>query len=105
MTGKKVPIGLQLFSVRGECAKDLPATLIKVAEIGYVAAEPWGYGGNKLEWMGQNAELLRHRALQGEEWSGCFKYRVGDYRIIYQIDWSVERLIVLKVGHRREVYG
>jgi len=25
---------------------------------------------NKLEWMGQNAELLRHHALRGEEWSG-----------------------------------
>jgi len=60
---------------------------------------------NKLEWMGQNAELLRHQALQGEEWIGCFKYRVGDYRIIYQIDWSAEKLAVLKVGHRREVYG
>ena len=60
---------------------------------------------NKLEWMGQNAELLRHQALQGEEWAGCFKYRVGDYRILYQIDWSTEKLFVLKVGYRREVYG
>jgi len=60
---------------------------------------------NKLEWMGQNAELLRHQALQGEEWIGCFKYRIGDYRIIYQIDLSAEKLVVLKVGHRREVYG
>jgi len=60
---------------------------------------------NKLEWMGQNAQLLRHQALQGKEWTGCFKYRVGDYRILYQIDWSAEKLVVLKVGHRREVYG
>ena len=60
---------------------------------------------SKLEWMGQNAELLRHQVLQGKEWIGGFKYRVGDYRIIYQVDWSAERLVVLKVGHRREVYG
>ncbi len=60
---------------------------------------------NKLEWMGQNAELLRHRALQGKEWEGCFKYRVGDYRIIYQMDWLTEKLVILKIGHRREVYG
>jgi len=59
---------------------------------------------NWLEWMGQNAELLRHQALKGEEWSECFKYRIGDYRIIYQIDYSAEKLIILKVGHRREVY-
>jgi mRNA interferase RelE/StbE len=60
---------------------------------------------DKLEWMGRNADRLRHRALQGEEWSGCFTYRVGDNRIIYQTDWSAEELVVLKVGHRREVYG
>ena len=30
-----IPIGLQLFSVRGECVKDLPATLKAVADIGY----------------------------------------------------------------------
>ncbi len=59
---------------------------------------------NRLEWMGENAELLRHQALRGEEWSGCFKYRVGDYRIIYQLDRPTERLLVLKVGHRRDVY-
>ncbi|MBE7474734.1 MAG: type II toxin-antitoxin system mRNA interferase toxin, RelE/StbE family [Anaerolineae bacterium] len=59
---------------------------------------------NRLEWIGQNAALLRHQALQGEEWSGCFKYRIGDYRLIYQIDYSAEKLIVLKVGRRREVY-
>ena len=27
---------------------------------------------DKLEWMGQNAELLRHQALRGVEWSGSF---------------------------------
>ncbi len=59
---------------------------------------------DKIEWMGKNTDLLRHQALQGEEWRGCFKYRIGDYWIIYQIDWSAEKLTVLKVGHRREVY-
>jgi len=60
---------------------------------------------NKLEWMGENARLLRHQALQGREWAGCFKYRIGDYRIIYQMDQPAEKLIVLKAGHRRDVYG
>ena len=55
----KVPIGLQLFSVRGECGKDLPAALKSVAEIGYVAAEPWGYGGEALEWQGWSAKDIR----------------------------------------------
>ncbi len=59
---------------------------------------------DKLEWIGQHVAVLRHQALQGEEWSGCFKYRIGDYRIIYQIDQPGERLLILKIGHRRDVY-
>lgn len=60
---------------------------------------------DKLAWMGENARFLRHQSLQGQEWKGCFKYRVGDYRIIYMVNHSAEELTVLKVGHRREVYG
>ncbi len=55
----KTPVGLQLYSVRGECSKDLPATLKAVADIGYVAVEPWGYGGDKLEWMGHPVKAIR----------------------------------------------
>ena len=55
----KIPIGLQLFSVRGECQQDLPATLKSVAELGYLAVEPWGYAGDSLEWMGHSAADIR----------------------------------------------
>jgi sugar phosphate isomerase/epimerase len=55
----KIPIALQLFSVRGECQKDVPATLKAVAELGYEGAEPWGYGGEAVEWMGHGAKELR----------------------------------------------
>lgn len=59
---------------------------------------------DKLEWISDNASLLTHQPLRGESWPGCFKYRIGDYRIIYQIEWPADELIVLKVGHRREIY-
>jgi sugar phosphate isomerase/epimerase len=36
---KKYPIGLELYSVRGELAKDLPGTLRQVSKIGYDAIE------------------------------------------------------------------
>lgn len=55
----KVPIALQLYSVRAKCAEDLPATLARVAEIGYVAVEPWGYDGETVEWMGMTAADIR----------------------------------------------
>ena len=36
---KKIPIGIELYAVRGELAKDLPGTLREVAKIGYEAVE------------------------------------------------------------------
>lgn len=54
-----IPIGLQLFAVRGECAKDLPATLKAVADIGYQGAEPWGYNGQSLQWQGHEVSDVR----------------------------------------------
>ena len=59
---------------------------------------------DKLDWIGENAELIQHQALQGDEWKGCFKYRIGDYRIIYKMEHSTAKVTVLKVGHWREVY-
>jgi mRNA interferase RelE/StbE len=58
---------------------------------------------DRLEWMGENAELMRHLRLRGEEWAGCFRYRLGDYRLMYLLDRSSHRLVVLNVGHRRDV--
>ena len=54
----RIPVALQLFSVRGECQNDVAATLKSIAEIGYVAAEPWGYRGDAVEWMGHGADEL-----------------------------------------------
>jgi sugar phosphate isomerase/epimerase len=39
----KIPIGLQLYSVREDCARDLPGTIKAVAEMGYVGVEFAGY--------------------------------------------------------------
>lgn len=55
----KIPIALQLYSVRGEVQKDLAATLKSVAELGYEGAEPWGYNGEALEWMGHSPAEIR----------------------------------------------
>ena len=39
----KIPIALQLYSVREDCAKDLPGTLEQVAKMGYEGVEFAGY--------------------------------------------------------------
>ena len=36
--------------------------------------------------------------------SQFWRLRVGDYRVIYEIDRSANRLIVLHIGHRKNVY-
>jgi sugar phosphate isomerase/epimerase len=43
---KKVPIGIQLYTVRDECVKDFKGTLTELAKMGYSAVEfAWNYGG------------------------------------------------------------
>ncbi|HVW87231.1 MAG TPA: sugar phosphate isomerase/epimerase [Bryobacteraceae bacterium] len=43
---RRIPVALQLFSVRRQCQKDLPGTLSRVADIGYSAVEFAGYYGH-----------------------------------------------------------
>jgi sugar phosphate isomerase/epimerase len=46
---KKIPVGLQLWSVRDDCAKDLPGTLKAIAAMGYQGVEWAGYHNRKAE--------------------------------------------------------
>lgn len=36
--------------------------------------------------------------------SGEWRVRTGDYRIVYEINDDVLRVLVIAVGHRREIY-
>ena len=40
---KEMPVGLQLWTVRTECAKDFPGTIAKVAKMGYKGVEFAGF--------------------------------------------------------------
>jgi sugar phosphate isomerase/epimerase len=44
--GAKVPIGVQLYSVRKDCEKDLPQTLHALSEMGFQGVEFAGYYGH-----------------------------------------------------------
>jgi len=59
---------------------------------------------DKVDWMGRNAALLVHHRLRGARWGGCFRSRHGDYRIIYQLKPRNRQMVILKIGHRRDVY-
>jgi mRNA interferase RelE/StbE len=43
-------------------------------------------------------------ALKGSRFNTLWKYRVGDYRIITSIEDNVTRILVVKIGDRKEVY-
>jgi mRNA interferase RelE/StbE len=40
--------------------------------------------------------------LQGEE--ELYRIRIGDYRIVYQIRDAVLVVLVVQIGHRRDIY-
>ena len=43
-------------------------------------------------------------ALKGSEPGEFWKYRVGDYRIIASIEDGALRILVVRIGNRRELY-
>jgi len=56
---KAIPIAFQLYTVRGEFSRDVPATLKKLGELGYKAVEFWGYGGTPTVYQKYSASDLR----------------------------------------------
>lgn len=43
-------------------------------------------------------------ALKGSRLGDFWRYRVGDYRLICKIEDARIEVVVVKVGHRRQVY-
>lgn len=43
-------------------------------------------------------------ALRGKEFGAFWKYRVGDWRIIADIEDAVVTITVVRIGNRRDVY-
>jgi mRNA interferase RelE/StbE len=56
---------------------------------------------NKVDDVGQRLESYPHHRLTGR--SEC-RLRVGDYRVLYEMDVAQGRIFLLYVGHRREIY-
>jgi mRNA interferase RelE/StbE len=56
----------------------------------------------KLKNLSDNPELGKPLTAN---LSGLWSLRIGDYRALYQIKNNELLILVLKVGHRRDVYG
>ena len=55
---------------------------------------------NKL----QNCKEEPFRFLEPLTEINGFKLRIGDYRVIIDVDFKENKLTVIKVGHRKNVY-
>ncbi len=42
--------------------------------------------------------------LAGRRYENQWRYRIGDYRIIAEIKFEAVKILVVEVGHRREIY-
>jgi len=57
----------------------------------------------KLDWFSKNFDNLIPLSLTGE-WRGFFKFRIGDWRAIYKVNWDKNQIIVYVIGHRKKIY-
>ena len=61
-----------------------------------------------LTWMNNNLEGTDNPRQHGKPLTanrvGQWRYRVGDYRIIAQIEDDRLIILVIAIGHRREIY-
>ena len=61
-----------------------------------------------IGWIRKNLEGCENPRIHGKgltsDKSGQWRYRVGDYRIIAQIQDEIVTILVVNIGHRREIY-
>ena len=57
----------------------------------------------KLNWLSENIKDTTLLPLRSNL-SGFYKIRVGDWRVIYDVDHDKKEISVHKIGHRRDIY-
>jgi mRNA interferase RelE/StbE len=57
---------------------------------------------DRIDSLGENLPDPATTKMKGD--NPFHKVRVGDYRIVYEIQESVLVILVLKIGHRKDVY-
>jgi len=56
---------------------------------------------NAISGLAENPRPKGYKKLKGED---AYRIRVRDFRIIYEIDDTKITVIVITVGHRKEIY-
>ncbi|MBI5475144.1 MAG: type II toxin-antitoxin system RelE/ParE family toxin [Ignavibacteriales bacterium] len=56
---------------------------------------------NEIRELAKNPRPVGCKKLTGRD---GWRIRVGDYRVIYEIEDNQQKIIVLHVGHRKDIY-
>jgi mRNA interferase RelE/StbE len=57
----------------------------------------------KIDWLAENFDDIAPLGLTGNL-AGFYKLRVGDYRSIYELNNTDTQIIIIRIGHRSEIY-
>ncbi len=59
----------------------------------------------KLELLAEDPNRLKNniKPLKGE-YRGLYRLRVGNYRVVYRLDREQIVIIIVRIGHRGEIY-
>jgi mRNA interferase RelE/StbE len=58
---------------------------------------------DRLRWLSENLDQITPQPLTGDL-AGLYKFRVGDFRILYEIQRQENTILIHAIGHRREIY-
>lgn len=62
-----------------------------------------------IGWLEKNIEGCENLRIHGkalvENKSGQWRYRIGDYRVICEVKDNEIIVLVLEIGHRRDIYN
>jgi mRNA interferase RelE/StbE len=57
----------------------------------------------RINWLSEKLNDIRPEPLRGDL-IGLYKFRIGDYRVIYEIIHDEKTIVIHAIGHRREIY-
>lgn len=58
----------------------------------------------KLRWLTAQADPLRHGKQLSDTAIGDVRFRIGDYRVIMTLDEKKKQILIVAIGHRRDIY-
>ncbi len=59
---------------------------------------------HKLDFFCASENPLTFAKAMKDDRFGQYRFRIGDYRVIFDADTKTKDLVVLAVGHRKEIY-